>query len=146
MSRLHNVDMADNNDFNAGVIEEFRANHGKVGGNFEGAPLLLLHSLGARSGNKRVNPVMYLKDGDRFLVFASKAGADTNPDWYHNLLAHPDARIEVGDQALDVRAEKLTSTERDEKFAEQAALYPGFADYEKQTSRVIPVIALSLRE
>ncbi|MEP6816382.1 MAG: nitroreductase family deazaflavin-dependent oxidoreductase [Marmoricola sp.] len=138
--------MADNNDFNAGVIEEFRANHGKVGGNFEGAPLLLLHSLGARSGNKRVNPVMYLKDGDRFLVFASKAGADTNPDWYHNLLAHPDARIEVGDQALDVRAEKLTSTERDEKFAEQAALYPGFADYEKQTSRVIPVIALSLRE
>lgn len=138
--------MADGNDFNERVIAEFRANHGKVGGNFEGAPLLLLHSVGARSGETRVNPMMYLPDGDRFLVFASKAGADTNPDWYHNLLAHPDARIEVGDDTFEVRAEELTGAERDEKYAEQAALYPGFADYQEQTSRVIPVFALSRQQ
>lgn len=135
--------MADGNDFNERVIAEFRANRGKVGGNFEGAPLLLLHSVGARSGETRVNPMMYLQDGDRFLVFASKAGADTNPDWYHNLLARPDARIEVGDDTFEVRAEELTGAEREEKYAEQAALYPGFADYQEQTSRVIPVFALS---
>lgn len=138
--------MADGNDFNERVIAEFRANHGKVGGNFEGAPLLLLHSVGARSGETRVNPMMYLPDGDRFLVFASKAGADTNPDWYHNLLAHPDARIEVGEDTFEVRAEELTGAERDEKYAEQAALYPGFADYQEQTSRVIPVFALSRQQ
>jgi deazaflavin-dependent oxidoreductase (nitroreductase family) len=138
--------MADGNDFNERVIAEFRANHGKVGGNFEAAPLLLLHSVGARSGETRVNPMMYLPDGDRFLVFASKAGADTNPDWYHNLLAHPDARIEVGDDTFEVRAEELTGAERDEKYAEQAALYPGFADYQEQTSRVIPVFALSRQQ
>ncbi|MCW2794108.1 MAG: deazaflavin-dependent nitroreductase family protein [Nocardioides sp.] len=132
-------------DYNAQVIDEFRANHGKVGGNFEGAPLLLLHSVGAKSGENRVNPMMYLPDGDRFLVFASKAGADTNPDWYHNLKAHPDATIEVGDETLDVHAEELPRAERDEKYAEQAALYPGFADYERKTDRVIPVIALTRR-
>jgi deazaflavin-dependent oxidoreductase (nitroreductase family) len=132
-------------DYNAPVIAEFRANHGKVGGNFEGAPLLLLHSTGAKSGQTRVNPIMYLPDGDRFLVFASKAGAPTNPDWYHNLRAHPDATIEVGDETVDVHAEELPRAERDEKYAEQAALYPGFADYEKKTDRVIPVLALTRR-
>ncbi|WP_028644483.1 nitroreductase family deazaflavin-dependent oxidoreductase [Nocardioides sp. URHA0020] len=132
-------------DFNAAVIAEFRANHGKVGGNFEGAPLLLLHSVGAKSGETRVSPMMYLPDGDRFLVFASKAGAPTNPDWYHNLIAHPDATIEVGDETVDVRAEELPRAERDAKYAEQAALYPGFADYEKKTDRVIPVLALTRR-
>ncbi len=81
------------NDWNKQVIAEFRKNHGKVGGNFEGAPVLLIHHKGARSGTLRVNPVMYLKDGNRFLVFASKGGADTNPDWYHNLKAHPDEQI-----------------------------------------------------
>jgi deazaflavin-dependent oxidoreductase (nitroreductase family) len=132
-------------DFNAQVIAEFRDNHGKVGGNFEGAPLLLLHSTGAQSGEERVSPMMYLPDGDRFLVFASKAGAPTNPDWYHNLKAHPEATIEVGDETIAVRAEELPRAERDEKYAEQAALYPGFADYEKKTDRVIPVLALTRR-
>jgi deazaflavin-dependent oxidoreductase (nitroreductase family) len=132
-------------DYNASIIEEFRANHGKVGGNFEGAPLLLLHSVGAKSGQERVSPMMYLADGDRYLVFASKAGAPDNPDWYHNLKANPDATIEVGDDTLDVRAEELPRTERDEKYAEQAALFPGFADYEKKTDRVIPVLALTRR-
>ncbi|GAA4719887.1 nitroreductase family deazaflavin-dependent oxidoreductase [Nocardioides conyzicola] len=132
-------------DFNDRVIAEFRAHHGKVGGNFEGAPLLLLHSVGAKSGQTRVSPMMYLPDGDRFLVFASKAGAPDNPDWYHNLKANPDATIEVGDDTLDVRAEELPRAERDEKYAQQAALYPGFADYEKKTDRVIPVLALTRR-
>ena len=132
-------------DYNAAIIEEFRANHGKVGGNFEGAPLLLLHSTGAKSGKERVSPVMYLRDGDRYLVFASKGGAPDNPDWYHNVKANPDATIEVGDDTLDVRAEELPRAERDVKYAEQAALFPGFADYEKKTDRVIPVVALTLR-
>lgn len=132
-------------DYNTQIIEEFRANHGKVGGNFEGAPLLLLHSVGAKSGQTRVSPMMYLPDGDRFLVFASKAGAPTNPAWYHNLKANPDATIEVGDDTIEVRAEELPRAERDEKYAEQAALYPGFADYEKKTDRVIPVVALTRR-
>jgi deazaflavin-dependent oxidoreductase (nitroreductase family) len=132
-------------DFNAQVIDEFRANHGKVGGNFEGAPLLLLHSVGAKSGETRVSPMMYLADGDRFLVFASKAGAPDNPDWYHNLKANPDATIEVGDDTIAVRAEELPRGERDEKYAEQAALFPGFADYEQKTDRVIPVLALTRR-
>jgi deazaflavin-dependent oxidoreductase (nitroreductase family) len=132
-------------DYNASIIEEFRANHGKVGGNFEGAPLLVLHSVGAKSGQERVSPMMYLADGDRYLVFASKAGAPDNPDWYHNLKANPDATIEVGDDTVDVRAEELPRAERDEKYAEQAALFPGFADYEKKTDRVIPVLALTRR-
>ncbi|SDD01095.1 nitroreductase family deazaflavin-dependent oxidoreductase [Nocardioides lianchengensis] len=132
-------------DFNDQVIAEFRANHGKVGGNFEGAPLLLLHSTGAKSGEERVSPMMYLPDGERYLVFASKAGAPTNPAWYHNLIAHPDATIEVGDDTIAVRAEELPRAERDAKYAEQAALYPGFADYEAKADRVIPVLALTPR-
>lgn len=132
-------------DFNRQIIEEFRANHGKVGGNFDGAPLLLLHSTGARSGEQRVNPMMYLPDGDRVLVFASKGGADTHPDWYHNLRANPDVTIEVGGETIDVRAEELPRAERDEKYAEHAALFPRFADYERKTDRVIPVVALTRR-
>ncbi len=132
-------------DYNAQIIAEFRANHGRVGGNFEGAPLLLLHTTGAKSGQERISPMMYLRDGERWLVFASKAGAPTNPDWYHNLTANPDATIEVGDETIEVRAEELPRAERDEKYAEQAALYPGFADYERKTDRVIPVLALTRR-
>ncbi|MBK1783653.1 nitroreductase family deazaflavin-dependent oxidoreductase [Prauserella cavernicola] len=134
--------MADTSDFNQRIIAEFRENHGKVGGPFEGAPLLLLHSTGARSGAPRVNPMMYLRDGERYLVFASKAGSDHNPDWFWNLRAHPDARIELGDRTLDVHAVELTGAERDEKYRTQAGLYPGFADYERKTERVIPVVAL----
>jgi deazaflavin-dependent oxidoreductase (nitroreductase family) len=125
------------NDFNANVIEQFRANDGKVGGNFEGASLLLLHSRGARSGEPRLHPVMYQRDGDRYLVFASKAGADTNPDWYHNLVAHPDVTIEVGTDTLAVHATELSGSERDEAYAEQVRRVPTFGDYEAKTSRVI---------
>jgi deazaflavin-dependent oxidoreductase (nitroreductase family) len=129
-------------DFNARNIDEFRANHGRLGGNFEGAPVLLLHSIGAKSGEERVSPMMYMADGDRYLVFASAAGADRNPAWYWNLTAHPDVSIEVGDQQLDVRAVELTGADRDVKYAEQAKRYPGFADYQRKTTRTIPVIAL----
>ncbi|MEV7425005.1 MULTISPECIES: nitroreductase family deazaflavin-dependent oxidoreductase [unclassified Streptomyces] len=129
-------------DFNARTIEEFRANHGQVGGGFAGAPLLLLHTVGARSGLPRLNPMMYMADQGRYLVFASKAGSDHNPDWYHNLLAHPGARIEVGDETRTVRAVELHGAERDTAFAEQARRYPGFAGYQSKTERVIPVVAL----
>jgi deazaflavin-dependent oxidoreductase (nitroreductase family) len=129
-------------EFNQRNIEEFRANHGRLGGNFEGAPVLLLHSIGARSGAERVSPMMYLADGDRYLVFASAAGADKNPAWYWNLVANPTATIEVDDRQLTVHAVELTGAERDEKYALQAERYPGFAEYQRKTSRTIPVLAL----
>ena len=129
-------------DFNSGIIEEFRASGGKVGGNFEGAPLLLLTTTGAKTGASRVNPMMYLQDGGRLYVFASKAGAPTNPDWYHNLVAHPRATVEVGEERFEVTATVLAGQERDEIYRRQAALYPGFAEYEAKTSRTIPVVAL----
>ncbi|MGW3132509.1 nitroreductase family deazaflavin-dependent oxidoreductase [Streptomyces sp. NPDC001123] len=135
--------MADTAGFNARVIEEFRANHGQLGGGFAGAPVLLLHTVGARSGAARVNPMMYLADRGRYLVFASKAGSDRHPDWYYNLLAHPDVRIEVGDVVVAVRAVELGGAERDTAFAEQAGRHPGFAGYQRKTRRVIPVIALT---
>ena len=134
--------MADPEDWNAKVIEEFRANEGRVGGPFEGAPLLLLITTGARSGTTRVNPLMYLPDGDRFVVFASKGGAPTHPDWYHNVVANPDASVEVGTEHFPVRATVATGAERDELFAEQATRYPQFATYEANTERSIPVIIL----
>lgn len=133
----------DREDFVAWTIREFRANHGRVGGPFAGAPLLLLHTRGARTGIERVNPMMYLAHGPRYLVFASKAGADTNPGWYHNLLAHPAATIEVGDDHMPVTATELHGQERDRYFAEQAHRYPGFDGYQRATRRVIPVIALT---
>ena len=129
-------------DWNTQIIEEFRTNHGQVGGNFAGAPLLLLHSTGAKSGQERVHPMMYLADGDRYVVFASKAGAPTNPDWYHNVKTHPDVIIEVGTRTVVARAEEVVGDERNRLYAKQAELYPGFADYEAKTDRVIPVIAL----
>jgi len=135
--------VSDGKDFNERNIAEFRANHGRVGGQFEGAPLVLLHTVGAKSGKPRTNIMMYLADGDRYLIFASKAGADENPAWYWNLKANPDARIEVGDDTVDVRATELQGVERDEKYALQAERYPGFADYEHKTSRTIPVVALT---
>src|SRR5881409_2039709 len=129
-------------DWNTGVIAEFRKNHGKVGGQFEGAPLLLINHTGARTGRARTNPVMYLKDGHRYLVFASKGGAPTNPDWYHNLKAHPDVTIEVGTDAIPVTATEATGEERDRLFRAQAERSPQFADYQANTDRVIPVIVL----
>ena len=133
----------DVNDWNKGVIEEFRKNHGKVGGQFAGAPILLIHHSGAKSGKVRVNPVMYLKDGDRYLVFASKGGAPSNPDWYYNLKAHPDAQIEVGDEKIDVRAEEIKGQEHDRLYTKQASLYPQFGEYQKNTKRTIPVVAFT---
>jgi deazaflavin-dependent oxidoreductase (nitroreductase family) len=129
-------------NWNAKIIDEFRASGGKVGGPFEGAPLLLLHTVGAKSGEPRVNPVMYLKVPDGYAVFASKAGAPTNPDWYHNLLAAPRAQAEIGDQTVDVVARVTEGVERDRLYGEQKAAYPGFAEYETMTDRRIPVIVL----
>ncbi|WP_269859654.1 nitroreductase family deazaflavin-dependent oxidoreductase [Streptomyces sp. RPT161] len=134
--------MVDSAGFNARSIGEFRANHGQLGGGFAGAPVLLLHTVGARSGAARVNPMMYLADQGRYLVFASKAGSERNPDWYHNLLAHPEVRIEVGDDVVAVRAVELRGAERDTAYAEQARRHPGFAGYQRKTRRVIPVVAL----
>lgn len=130
-------------DWNAGVIAEFRKNKGKVGGQFEGAPLLIISHKGARTGKQRTNPVMYFKDGPRYLVFASKGGHDYNPDWYHNLKAHPDVRIEVGTERIEVHAQEITGAERDRLYAKQAALYPQFAQYQKKTKRIIPIIAFT---
>jgi deazaflavin-dependent oxidoreductase (nitroreductase family) len=129
-------------DWNTQIIEEFRANGGKVGGQFEGAPLLLLHSTGAKSGQARVNPMMYQADGDNFAVFASKAGAPTNPDWYHNLVANPRATVEVGDSTVNVVARIAEGEDRERLWSRQKELYPGFADYEAKTTREIPVIIL----
>ena len=134
--------MADANDWNTKVIEEFRANEGRVGGQFEGAPLLLLHTTGAKSGVERVNPVMYQADGDRLAVFASKAGAPTNPDWYHNLRANPTATVEVGTETVQVVAREAEGEERDRIWARQKERFPGFADYEEKTTRQIPVVVL----
>ena len=137
--------MTTQNDWNRGVIEEFRNNGGKVGGGFEGAPLLLLHTVGAKSGQPRVNPVMYLPDGERWIVFASKAGAPTSPDWFHNLVANPEVSIEVGTDTIDVKASVVQDDERDQLYSRQAALYPQFAEYEQSTTRRIPVVILTRR-
>ena len=132
-------------DFNARIIEEFRSNGGKVGGPFAGAPILLLTTTGAKTGKQRTNPLAYLPDGERVVVFASKAGAPTNPDWYHNLVAQPDVTIEVDGETRPVRARVTQGAERDELFSRQKQAMPGFADYEAKTDRVIPVVALEHR-
>ncbi len=137
--------MTELNDWNRQIITEFRANEGKVGGQFEGAPLLLLTATGAKSGKQRTTPLMYLPDGDRMIIFASKAGSPNHPDWYHNLVAHPDATIEVGTETVKVEATVIAGEERDQLYNKQATLYPGFADYEKKTTRKIPVVALTRR-
>ena len=130
-------------DFNAQIIEEFRANQGVVGGPFEGATLLLLHHVGARSGKDRINPLVYNRDGDRYVVFASKAGAPTNPDWYHNLKANPNVTIEVGTDTIDVAASEASGDERERLFSAQVERSPQFGEYQSKTDRVIPVIVLT---
>lgn len=130
-------------DFNARIIDEFRANSGKVGGMFENAPLLLLQHTGARSGQSRINPLACARDGERYVIFASKAGAPTNPDWYYNLKAHPEAQIEVGTNTIDVVASEATGEERERLFHAQAERAPAFAEYQAKTERVIPVIVLT---
>jgi deazaflavin-dependent oxidoreductase (nitroreductase family) len=132
-------------DFNTKIIEEFRSNDGRVGGPFEGAPMLLLHTTGARSGAERVSPVVYAEDGGRWVVFASKGGAPTNPDWFHNLRAHPDATIEVGTDTVPVVARAAEGDERERLWSRQKERMPGFADYEQKTTREIPVVVLERR-
>ena len=143
MDREHGL-MADTGDFNARIIEEFRAHAGKVG-SFEHAPLLLLTTVGARSGKIRVNPIMFLEEGGRRYVFASKAGAPSNPDWYYNLVANPNVSIEVGSETIDVVATPVEDGERSRIYAEQSRRYPAFGDYQAKSGRVIPVVALDPR-
>jgi deazaflavin-dependent oxidoreductase (nitroreductase family) len=130
-------------DFNARVIEEFRANGGRVGGPFEGLPLLLLHHTGARSGTERVNPLAYMPDDGRYVIFASKGGAPANPSWYHNLKACPKTRIEVGADTLDVLATEATGEERDRLYRAMAGKVPQFGEYEAKARRTIPVMVLT---
>jgi deazaflavin-dependent oxidoreductase (nitroreductase family) len=129
-------------ELNREVIEEFRANSGKVGGQFAGAALILLHHRGAKSGRNYVTPLTYSKDGDRIVVIASKAGAPDNPSWYYNLIAHPDISLEIGNEHLKARAVVLTGEERERLFDAQAQQIPMFNEYRKKTLRLIPVIAL----
>jgi deazaflavin-dependent oxidoreductase (nitroreductase family) len=129
-------------DWNSKIIEEFRASEGKVGGPFAGAPLLLLHTFGARTGQQRVNPMMYQPVASGYAVFASKGGAPTNPDWYHNVLAHPRVTAEIGAGTVELLARVAAGEEREQIWAAQKAAYPGFADYEQKTTRQIPVIVL----
>lgn len=135
--------MADRSDWNRKTIEEFRANAGKVSGVWEGKSLLLLTTTGARSGQRHTNPLVYLSDGDRLLIFASKGGAPSHPDWYHNLLAHPEVTVEIGPETYEATATVLTGEERDRLFAKQAERSPQFAEYQRKTTRKIPVIALT---
>lgn len=133
-------------DWNAQIIEEFRANAGKVGGQFEGAPLLLLHHTGARSGTERVAPLAYQRVGDAYAVFGSKGGAPAHPHWYLNLVANPDTVVEVGAETVPVRARVAEGEERERIWAKQKELMPGFADYEASAgTRVIPVVVLEPR-
>ena len=135
--------MSDVNDWNKKVIEEFRANEGRVGGNFEGKSLLLLHTKGAKSQQERINPVACIKDGDRFVVFASKAGAPTHPDWYYNVTANPLVSVEVGTEKFQARASVAEEPERTRLYNQMVEVMPGFDDYRRRTTRVIPVIMLT---
>ena len=132
-------------DWNAKVIDEFRANEGKVA-SFARQPLLLLTHRGARTGTEHTNPLAYFRDGDDYVVVASKGGAPTNPDWYHNLLAHPDATIEVGTDELPVTARPAEDQERERLWAMITSANPAFAEYETKTERRIPVMILSPRQ
>jgi deazaflavin-dependent oxidoreductase (nitroreductase family) len=134
--------MTDPNDWNRKIIEEFRNNGGKLNGTFAGAPVLLLHTVGARSGKERVNPLMYQDLGGPLAVFATKGGAPTHPDWYYNVLAHPDLTAEIGTDTRRFRARVAPAAEREPIWSKQKRDYPGFAGYEASTSREIPVIVL----
>ena len=132
-------------DFNRKLIDEFRANGGKVTGPFANAPLLLLTTTGAKSGKPRTIPIVFTRDGDRYIIIASKGGAPTNPDWFHNLVAHPEATIEVGTDSVEADATITAGEERDRLFRAQADVMPNFDEYQQKTTRVIPVVALTPR-
>jgi deazaflavin-dependent oxidoreductase (nitroreductase family) len=140
--------MADNdptpalNDFNQGVIDEFRANDGKTTGPFADAPLMILTTIGAKSGKERVIPIVYTRDGDRLVIAASKGGAPTNPDWFHNISAHPEVTVELPGEKYTARATIADRAERDRLYAAHAEAMPGFAEYEAKTDRVIPIVIL----
>ncbi len=134
-------------EWNASTIAEFRANEGRIGGYFEGAPVVLLHHRGRKSGQERVTPVMSLRhetDPDIIYVFATKSGAPTNPDWYYNLSAAGDGSVERGTETYKVTVRELKGAERDRIYAEQARRYPGYAEYPRRTAgiRTIPVLEL----
>ena len=129
-------------EFNNKIIAEFRANAGKVGGNFAGSPMLLLTAKGAKSGVERTTPLVCSKDGDRLVIIASKAGAPEHPAWYHNLLAHPEATVEFGTEKFRATAQVADGAERDRLYAAQAAMIPAFNEYQQKTKRVIPVVVL----
>jgi deazaflavin-dependent oxidoreductase (nitroreductase family) len=124
------------------IIEEFRSNGGKLGGPFTGKNLLLLHTLGAKSHQPRINPLGYMKDGDAFVIIASKGGAPTNPDWYHNILAHPEVELEVGTERFKAHATIPEREERDRLFANFVKQEPSFGEYQKNSSRLLPVVVL----
>lgn len=133
----------DPNDFNAAIIEEFRANGGKVGGRFEGAPMILVHHRGEKTGTERVAPLVYQAAGDAYVVFGSKGGAPTHPQWYRNLVAHPETTVEVGTETVSVRARVAEGDERERIWSKQKETMPGFAEYEKTAGgREIPVVVL----
>ena len=132
----------DMNEFNKNVIEEFRANAGKLSGQFEGAPMVLVHHVGAKSGTERVTPLVYQADGDDVVIFASKAGSPNNPAWYHNLMANPATKIELGSDTVDVNVSVAEDDERTRLWEAQKAAMPQFAEYESATEREIPVLVL----
>ena len=129
-------------EFNRKIMEEFHANGGKVGGQFAGAPMILLTTTGAKTGRSFTTPLVYSKDGDRFVIIASKAGAPTNPAWYHNLLAHPTVTVEIGTDKFQAKATPAKGDERERLFNQQAKAMPVFDEYRKKTTRQIPVIIL----
>ena len=135
----------DFNAWNKTIIAEFRANAGQVGGTFKDATVLILHTKGAKSGVERNNPLVYLPDGDNWVIIASKGGAPKHPDWYHNLIAQPKVSIEVGTETIDVEAKVVTGSERDKLYAGQVARFASFGEYEKATTRKIPVFRLTRR-
>jgi deazaflavin-dependent oxidoreductase (nitroreductase family) len=132
-------------EYNAKIIAEFRASGGRVGGTWEDTPLLLLHHTGAKSGVSRVNPVAYLPDGSRYMIWAANGGAPNHPDWYHNAVAQPNTRIEVGSETIDVVAAEATGEERERLFARAAERYPQLVELARSTERVIPMIVLTPR-
>ena len=142
--------MTHRNDWNRQIMQEFHANAGKVGGPFEGKLLLLLTTTGAKSGQRHTTPLAYLPDRDRLVVIASKGGAPTHPDWYHNLVAHPQVTVEVGNESgietFEATATVIAGEERDRLYAKHVEVLPGFAEYQAKTSRLIPVIALERRK
>ena len=139
------MNMSDPNEWNKKVIEEFRANDGKVGGYFEKVTLLLLNTTGAKSGLPRINPVACMRDGDRYVIMASKEGRPTNPDWYYNLVANPEVNVEFGPEKFEALARVTEGSEHEKLFAKMSSIYPNFAEYQEKTTRVIPVILLTRR-